>query len=94
MVRFPAKAENVSTGCGAHTASCSFGTAALSLEANRSRREVDLSPQSSTEVKDEWSCNSNPLTCLYVVNSNTLPLPLFPIIVYVHTCANHSGRAV
>jgi len=40
---------------------------AFSLRVMLLKREADHSPQSSTEVKNEWSYTSTPLLCLHGV---------------------------
>jgi len=47
--------QNVQTCSGAHTASCSLGTGVLFIGINQPWHEADLSPQPSSEVKNEWS---------------------------------------
>jgi hypothetical protein len=65
-VRFPAGAGNfslhhrVQNGSGAHPASYTMGTAALSPEVKRPEREVDHSPPSSAVVNNAWSYTSTP----------------------------------
>ena len=45
---------------GADPAFCLVGTGASFRGVNRPGREVDHSPQSSPELKNEWSCSSAP----------------------------------
>jgi hypothetical protein len=52
----------------AHSASCASGTRATSLRSHVSRACVAECPLlSSSEVMNEWSCNSSPAICLHVV---------------------------
>lgn len=65
VVRFPARARNIclfqglQVGSAADPASYLVGTWAPSRGVNRSEREVDHSPQSSIELKNEWSYTSS-----------------------------------
>jgi hypothetical protein len=43
----------IQTGCGAHPAFCSVGTGVISPTVKRLERDVDHSPPSSAEVKNE-----------------------------------------
>jgi hypothetical protein len=64
VVRFPAEAidfyplQGQQVGSEADPASCWVGTGAAYRGINRSGRDVDHSPQSSPELKNEWSCGS------------------------------------
>jgi len=57
--------SNMQIGSWVHTASCSIGTTALSLEIKQPKHEADHSPPSSVEVKNEWNYASAPPICLY-----------------------------
>jgi hypothetical protein len=57
------------TGFAADPASHSMCTWGFCLRVNLLRREADHSPQSDTEVKNEWGYTSTPLICLHDVSS-------------------------
>jgi hypothetical protein len=54
----------VPTGCRAQSVSYSMETGGYSLRWSDRDVLLDHLPQSSAEVKDEWSCTSTPLICL------------------------------
>jgi hypothetical protein len=58
--------QNFQTSSGAHPASYSMGTGVVSGDS-----EVDLSPPSSSEVKNEWSYTSTFQECLHDIDRNT-----------------------
>jgi hypothetical protein len=66
-VRVPAKArdfsllQNVKTGSGSHTASCSMGKGVRSWGLKGPGRDVNQAPLSSAQLKCDWSYTSIPL---------------------------------
>ena len=56
---------------GARPTSYSMDNEILSLGVKRLECEVDQSPQSSAEVKNEWSLASVPPNCLHAVDRKT-----------------------
>ena len=52
--------RNVQTGSGSHSISHSVGTADLSQGMKRPGFEVNHSPPTIAEFKNEWSCNFTP----------------------------------
>ena len=58
--------KTVQTGSRAQRASYSRGTGVFSRVVKRPRREVDHSPPSSAEVKNEWRDTSTPPICLHL----------------------------
>jgi hypothetical protein len=58
--------QNIQTGSGAHPVSLSMCTGVKQL-----RYEVNHSPASSAEVKNEWSYSSNPPVCLHGIQRDT-----------------------
>jgi hypothetical protein len=55
VARYFSLLQDVQTGCGAHSDSCSMSTGTISRSVNLSGRKVDHSPSSSTKVKNECS---------------------------------------
>jgi hypothetical protein len=54
--------QNVQTGCGTHPPSYSMGTVVISLGVKQPGHDIDHSPSSSAEVKNECSNASTPFT--------------------------------
>jgi hypothetical protein len=70
--------QNVLKGSGAHPASYSMVTAVLTV-AKLLGHEVNHSPPSTAEVKNEWSYTSTPPICLHdVKREQTTLLNLAP----------------
>jgi hypothetical protein len=65
-IRFFSSTKGVQTDSGAHPATCSVGNGSSFSDVRRSSGEVDLSPPSSVEIKDEWS------SLRYAVDRNNL----------------------
>jgi len=59
------------TGSRTHPDSYSMGTGILSWGVNRSEREVDDGPPSTSEAKNGWSYTSSPPVCLYLIDNFT-----------------------
>ena len=71
--------QNAQNGFGAHTASYFMGTGDFCRGLSDRRCEVDHSPSSSVEVKNEWSNTSNPVHSVERDNINftfTLYIPV------------------
>jgi hypothetical protein len=66
----------VQTNSGANSVSSSMGTRVLSQGC-----EVDHSPQSSAEVKNEYSCTSTPLICLHSMDTRNMTFYHFTEII-------------
>jgi len=61
----------ISSSSGARPNAYSMDSKILSLGEKRLEREVHQSPQSSAEVKNEWSLASVPPNCLHDVDRKT-----------------------
>jgi len=75
--------RNVQTDYAAHPASCSICTDVPSSGIKRPRREVDHSPPSSADVKDQWSYN---LILLYAFAAHKGNLYLYPFLWLPISC--------
>jgi hypothetical protein len=60
--------QNVQTDSEAHPITHSMGIGVLPRGIKRPRREVDHSPPSSAEVKNEWSYTSTPTNFIFLFN--------------------------
>ena len=84
------------TGPGAHPASYSVGAEGSSLEVKRQGYEVDQSPPTSVEVKNEWSYTVTPPTCLHGVDMGNFTLfQLYPLrhSLLSHACISYSPHS-
>jgi hypothetical protein len=79
------------TGPGAHPASYSVGAVDSSLETKRQGYEVDQSPPTSVEVKNEWSFTTTPPTCLHGVDMGNFTL--YGIFFPMHASHIHPIRS-
>jgi hypothetical protein len=64
--------HSVETGSGAHLALHSIGTGALAPGVKQSRREIDHSPPSCAEVKNEWCYTFPAPLCFHDVDSENV----------------------
>jgi hypothetical protein len=88
LVRDLSLLQNVQTVSGAHRVSYSMSTGVLSPGAKRPGREVNHSPPSSAEVKNEWSYSSSPSIRLHSMDRDNFALT-FKVILSIQI-----GRAV
>jgi hypothetical protein len=75
--------QNIRTVSGAHPASYSVGTGFFFLGVNRPWREVDHSPPSTAELKNEWSHTSAPTVCLYDVRTDRFTFYSIKLLVFI-----------
>jgi hypothetical protein len=68
-IQIPAAArEKAQTGSGAHKASYSEGSRAISLGVKQARHYANCSPPANAEIKSGWSYTSTPLICLHALD--------------------------
>ena len=65
-------------GCEAHQASHSVGTLGCFPDVKRREREVNHSPPSIAEVKNEWGCTSASPVCLHDVDRENFTFTFLP----------------
>jgi hypothetical protein len=75
--------QNLQIGSGAQPDSCSLGTGVLSQDVKRLWHEVNHSPPSSAEVKNEWSYTSAYTRCLPGVERENITF-VCKVIVILH----------